>query len=218
MRAEVGRCMSRETDRVTKPAKRATSCGPRRRLLSRSMKGDVKRKFFPWTERPRFSRHPAPVILWTRCVNESAGRDPKISGRRRAHFSGAGDFIWPDDRGRCLRRDKQKGCAMPTRVLSATRGLRLYGVIRGRLEWVRRLAPSTETWPNGSPETALEPERPPNLPTARPSLAIRKGADAQAACAFRYWALNRSPFFQRVQTRQAILRARVRRASSGFIP
>jgi hypothetical protein len=41
---------------------------------------------------------------------------------------------------------------------------------------------------------------------------------AQAACGFRYSASNGSPFFQTCKVMAAILRAKVSRASSGFIP
>src|SRR5450759_3424621 len=42
--------------------------------------------------------------------------------------------------------------------------------------------------------------------------------DAQAACVFSCSASKRSPLFQSVKVMAAILRARVRRAISGFIP
>jgi hypothetical protein len=42
--------------------------------------------------------------------------------------------------------------------------------------------------------------------------------DAQAACVFSCSASQRSSFFQRVKVMAAILRARVRRAISGFMP
>ena len=42
--------------------------------------------------------------------------------------------------------------------------------------------------------------------------------DAQAACSFRCSASKRTPFFQTVKVIAAILRAKVRRASEGFIP
>jgi hypothetical protein len=42
--------------------------------------------------------------------------------------------------------------------------------------------------------------------------------DAQAACGFRCSASKRTPFFQTVKVMAAILRAKVRRASEGFIP
>jgi hypothetical protein len=107
-------------------------------------------------------------------------------------------------------------------VLSETRGLSLHGVIRGGLRVGEETEPRlTGDPPNGYWEThprtraSAEPRT-----TARPArLALRLApADAQTAGAFKCWALKRSPFFQRVKVMAAILRARVRRTNSGFIP
>ena len=46
----------------------------------------------------------------------------------------------------------------------------------------------------------------------------RFARDTQAVCGFRYLASKRTPFFQTTRMIAAILRARVRRAISGFIP
>src|ERR1019366_4828577 len=46
----------------------------------------------------------------------------------------------------------------------------------------------------------------------------RDSTHAQAACNIRYLGSNDSPFFQRISAMAAILRARVTRASSGFMP
>jgi hypothetical protein len=46
----------------------------------------------------------------------------------------------------------------------------------------------------------------------------RIARDTQAVCGFRYLASKWTPFFQTVKVIAAILRARVRRAISGFIP
>lgn len=47
---------------------------------------------------------------------------------------------------------------------------------------------------------------------------IESSLDAQAACDFTRLASKHSPFFQSVNEIAAILRAKVRRAISGFIP
>ena len=81
-----------------------------------------------------------------------------------------------------------------------------------------------ETWrqrrtqPNPARILALEPE-PQNQSTMVEMIpACLSELRAQAAGGFRYSASNGSPFFQTCKVMAAILRARVSRASSGFIP
>jgi hypothetical protein len=83
-----------------------------------------------------------------------------------------------------------------------------------------------ETWPalagtqpNPARILTLEPER--SEPNRLSRKGLRPGLSdlrAQAACDFRYSASNGSPFFQTCKVMAAILRAKVSRASSGFIP
>ena len=106
-------------------------------------------------------------------------------------------------------------------VLSETGRLQLSGVIRGGLRVGEETRPKREQGLTVSRRLALEPERQPNRGLRagwKTQLSGGLGADAQAACGFRCWTLKRSPFFHRVRVIAAILRARVRRASSGFIP
>src|ERR1035437_9143933 len=74
--------------------------------------------------------------------------------------------------------------------------------------------------PNPPKDTHPRTRAPKNRKT---STAMKPGerrgsVRAQAACNIRYWGSNDSPFFQRISAMAAILRARVTRASSGFMP
>src|ERR1700687_1515524 len=86
--------------------------------------------------------------------------------------------------------DKQRGCAVPTMVLSETFRLSLFLVIRGGIGFLERLS-ARSTRLTGLWILTLEPERLENKPV---------------------------PFFQTIKVMAAILRARVRRAIVGFIP
>src|SRR5215472_14796204 len=106
-------------------------------------------------------------------------------------------------------------------VLSETRGLWLYGVVRGGLE-CRGDSDGSGTGPNGWEET-----HPRTRASAKPKVfdrgeGRRRSAslpsDAQAACGFKCSALKRSPFFQRVKTRVASFRATITRAISASFP
>src|ERR1700674_4458368 len=110
-------------------------------------------------------------------------------------------------------------------ILSETRGLQLFWVVRGCIGLKRRLG--AELQAHRAPNNLLD-----TLPRTRASQEpiryhgiakpweISWGVlfDAQAACAFRCSASKRPPFFQSVKVMAAILRASVRRAISGFIP
>jgi hypothetical protein len=112
-------------------------------------------------------------------------------------------------------------CSVPTIVLSETRGLSLFLVVRGGIGFLKRLRCTKHTHGlTGFWILALEPERQRNrqdIPRDEPGMN-RLFADAQAACGFRYSASKRTPFFQTSNVMAAILRARVRRARCGFIP
>jgi hypothetical protein len=110
-------------------------------------------------------------------------------------------------------------------ILSETRGLQLFWVVRGGIGLKPRLG--AELQAHRAPNDLLD-----TLPRTRASqepiryhgvaktLGNRLGVllDDQAACAFRCSASKRPPFFQSVKVMAAILRASVRRAISGFIP
>ena len=143
-----------------------------------------------------------------------AGRWSRISRSRGFHGAAVTTSAGAETR-------QATGWRVPTMVLSETRGLQLYGVIRGGLEYPLRLARRGEAGPNGLQEThprtrasveSTDLDRREDLPIGR----LRPGA--QAACAFRCSASKRPPFFQTVKVMVAILRARVRSASSGFMP
>jgi hypothetical protein len=106
-------------------------------------------------------------------------------------------------------------------VLSETRGLSLFRVVREGLESALRLSARGTSGLTYQLRLALEPECLEN-PTATTREDPQDGADSvgdtQAACDFRYWASKRTPFFQTCKVIAAILRASVRRAISGLIP
>jgi len=106
-------------------------------------------------------------------------------------------------------------------VLSETRGLSLFRVVREGLGSTVRLGARSTPRLTYQLRLALEPECLEN-PTATAREDPRDGADSvgdtQAACDFRYWASKRTPFFQTCKVIAAILRASVRRAISGLIP
>jgi hypothetical protein len=120
-----------------------------------------------------------------------------------------------------LKPAKQNGGQMPTMVLSETRGLWLFRVVREGLESAVRLGARGTPCLTYRLRLALEPECFEN-PTATAREDPRDGADSigdtQAACGFRYWASKRTPFFQTCKVIAAILRASVRRAISGRMP
>jgi hypothetical protein len=108
-------------------------------------------------------------------------------------------------------------------VLSETRGLRLFGVIRGSIGLKSRLSGRWHTEPNNLLDTFLEPERLKN-PLAihlhdRSGIAWAFARDAQAACVFvfSFAASKCSPFFQSTNVIAAILRASVSRAMAGLV-
>jgi hypothetical protein len=106
-------------------------------------------------------------------------------------------------------------------VLSETRGLWLFRVVREGLGSAVRLGARGTPRLTYQLRLALEPECLEN-PTATTREDPQDGADSventQAACGFRYWASKRTPFFQTCKVIAAILRASVRRAISGRMP
>ena len=107
-------------------------------------------------------------------------------------------------------------------VLSETRGLWLFRVVRGGLESDGRLGARSTRRLTYRLRLALEPEclkNPANHRQNRfPGMERILTRDTQAVCGFRYWASKHTPFFQTIKVIAAILRVRVRRAISGFIP
>src|SRR5512135_891015 len=118
---------------------------------------------------------------------------------------------------------KRYGCSVATMVLSETRGLVLFRVIRGGIGLTQRLgvvAPSAYRTSAYSPST-------PNVarvssPTAsNSSPEDGKGLsseDVQATCGFSFSASKVSPFFHSARAMAAILRVSVSRARLGFMP
>jgi hypothetical protein len=106
-------------------------------------------------------------------------------------------------------------------VLSETRGLQLFLVVRGGIWFIKRLAvlgahSSAERGYGYSPS---------NQSVGRTEVMARNESGkkssrpgAQAACCLRCSASKHTPFFQMSKVMAAILRAKVRRAIDGFIP
>ena len=107
-------------------------------------------------------------------------------------------------------------------VLSETRGLSLFRVVREGLESAVRLGAQNTPRLTSRLRLALEPEclqKPTAHPLAKVALPWSDSTeDTQAACAFKYWASKRTPFFQTCNVIAAILRASVNRAISGRMP
>src|SRR5579864_7439653 len=96
---------------------------------------------------------------------------------------------------------KQRGCAGPTTVLSETRGLSLFLVVRGGIGFHERLTGLT-----GLRILTLEPERLQNRPSSASDAGWRNSlTGAQAACGFSCSASKRTPFFQISKVIAAIL-------------
>jgi hypothetical protein len=58
--------------------------------FSRSMKGDVKRHFSPWTRQPKLFRHPAPTTVsraWVASLPLAPDRDGRAKGDRSVRES-----------------------------------------------------------------------------------------------------------------------------------
>ena len=106
-------------------------------------------------------------------------------------------------------------------VLSETRGLWLFRVVREGLESAVRLGARGTPCLTYRLRLALEPECLEN-PTATAREDPRDGADSvrdtQAVCGFRYWASKHTPLFHTISTIVAIFLAKVRRAISGLMP
>ncbi len=107
-------------------------------------------------------------------------------------------------------------------VLSETRGLQLFGVIRGGTGSALRLAPApgehglTADW-----ILSLEPVGLKTTPATTGNLTLRSTAlpgDELGGLRFQSFSVETLSFLPKVQTMAAILRARVKRASSGFRP
>src|SRR5258707_7394692 len=116
---------------------------------------------------------------------------------------------------------KQNVGHVPTMVLSGTRGPLLFQVIREGLGSGVRLGARGTVRLTLRLRLALVPERLKFRANHR-----RDGVhgmepnygNTQAVCGFRYLASKLTPFFQTIRVIAAILRARVSRAISGFIP
>jgi hypothetical protein len=105
-------------------------------------------------------------------------------------------------------------------VLSETRGLSLFLVVRGGIGFLERLRAPGTLGLTLLELLTLEPERLKNRPATTGDESGMDGfsTDVQAACCFKCWASKQTPFFQTSKVIAAILRARVSRAIVGFIP
>jgi hypothetical protein len=116
---------------------------------------------------------------------------------------------------------KQNVGHLPTMVLSGTRGPLLFQVIREGLGSAVRLGARGTTRLTLQLRLALEPEclkYRANHRWDRIHGMERNYGNTQAVCGFRYLASKLTPLFQTIRVIAAILRARVSRAISGFIP
>jgi hypothetical protein len=179
----------------------------------------MSRTFFSLRRRSGYcSRHPAPVSCERHLVPVSCPADllSWFVPSQQFHCSGR------DDANPFLKPAKPSGCTVSTMVLSATRGLLLFRVVRGGIGLSQRLVPPGTVCLQALLILTLEPERLQNrLATTREDHWRWKGLftrDAQAACDFSFSASKSSPLFQRVSVMAAILRASVRRAIVGFMP
>ena len=111
---------------------------------------------------------------------------------------------------------------LPTTVLSETRGLQLFRVIREGIGFTQRLRCHCTVRLQGLRILTLDPERRQNdSPTASKGSPENGGLsteDAQAACDFSFSASKLSPFFHSVRAMAANLRASVSRAIAGVMP
>src|SRR5882724_328538 len=138
-------------------------------------------------------------------------------------------FISSDNADRFLKLASTRGCRVSTMVLSATRGLVLFRVIREGIGFTQRLTASLH---RGSLPWALCAYRRLGCSPSNPSVSRTNWPppekitgdgglfprDAQAACDFSLSTSKFSPFFHRVSVMAAILRASVRRAMVGLMP
>jgi len=131
-------------------------------------------------------------------------------------------FISSDNADRFLKLASTRGCTVSTMVLSATRGLVLFRVIREGIGLTQRLSATGTVRLQAIRMLTLEPGAS-QEPTGhhqkkdhRRWRALHR--DAQAACDFSLSASKFSPFFHRVSVMAAILRASVRRAIVGLMP
>src|SRR6266567_6184630 len=145
------------------------------------------------------SRHPVPsdmrdarvwcLALWFRVLLCS--------------ISAAASSISSDNADRFLKLASTCGCTVSTMVLSATRGLVLFRVIREGIGLTQRLSATGTCAPTGDkdahPRTRASPE-----PTGHHQKKDHRRwralpGDAQAACDFSLSASKFSPFFHRVR-------------------
>src|SRR5438552_11340440 len=118
-----------------------------------SIRGDVKNIFLPTPEARIFSAASSP------CTIEDAGlvSGPGV-GSALFHLSSC-IFISSDDADRFLKLASTRGCTVSTMVLSATRGLVLFRVIREGIGLTQRLSATGTVRLQAIRMLTLEPER-----------------------------------------------------------
>jgi hypothetical protein len=115
----------------------------------------MSRTFFSLRRRRRFSpRHPVPVTI------EDAGRvsGPGV-GSALFHLSRCIFIIGSDGADRFLKLASTRGCTVSTMVLSATRGLVLFRVVREGIGLTQRLSATGTVRLQAFRMLTLEPER-----------------------------------------------------------
>jgi hypothetical protein len=137
-------------------------------------------------------------------------------------ISAVASSLVSDSADRFLKLASACGCTASTMVLSATRGLELFRVVREGIGLTQRLCASGTVCLPAIRMLTLEPERLKNqLATTSQRSPEMEGfftRDAQAACDFSLSASKFFPFFQSVSVMAAILRANVSRTMAGLIP
>jgi hypothetical protein len=172
-----------------------------------SIKGDVKRKHYPYAGAASSSLTSSPVIGSCLPVEVRSSSVAFISALRRPSLAEATQaWRW---------QNANHGSIGDSRRSAA---LWLCWVVRGSIWCPVRLGAY-------GARSLTRPGYLPSNPSAQPNGKARSETRplpaelrAQAACDFRYSALKGSPFFHTCKVMAAILRARVSRAISGFIP
>ena len=177
----------------------------------------MSREYFSFDRKAEISATSSPSQLWKTLVWCRA-----LGLVLRCSISAGSSSVVATNADRFLKLASTRGCTVSTMVLSATRGLVLFRVIREGIGLTQRLSATGTVRLQAIRMLTLEPERLKNqLATTRKDHRRWKGLftrDAQAACDFSLSASKFSPFFHRVSVMAAILRASVRRAMVGLMP
>ncbi len=209
-----------------------------------SIKGDVKRKYFPAELKAgpcstasspylRARVRPSgclPILAFPsyeeaffRTARSGQGRADKARRSRpltaRTVLRHSPTRERTRELGRLQSADKQNRCQVATMILFETRGLQLYWVVRGGIQLLGDAVPLQAHSPmvliDTHPRTRALGEPDHTCPKG-PRIG-RHSPDVHAVCDFNCFPSNRSPFFHTAKVIAAILRAKVRRAMLGLI-